>query len=151
MDIVAQAVDEAPLECCGLLAGDLQTGQVERYFRCTNAAGSARVYTVDGRDQLRATRAAEDAGMDIIGVLHSHTHTPPYPSETDVSQAPDAGWHYAIVSLADAEPSLRSYRIVQGAVIEEPIVVTGATSGFGESEKRTRSDGNDRRAGHRWG
>jgi [CysO sulfur-carrier protein]-S-L-cysteine hydrolase len=123
-DIVAQALDEAPLECCGLLAGDPVTGQVHRYFPCTNAAASARVYTVEPRDQLRATRTAEDAGLDIIGVLHSHTHTPPYPSATDISQAPDPGWHYAIISLADAEPSLRSYRIVERTVSEEAIVVT---------------------------
>ena len=122
-DIVAQALDEAPLECCGLLAGVLGTGEVRRYVRCRNAAASARVYTVEPRDQLRATRNAEDDGLDIIGVLHSHTHTPPYPSHTDITQAPDPTWHYVIVSLADAEPSLRSFRIVDGTVTEEPIVV----------------------------
>lgn len=128
-DIIAQAFDEAPLECCGLLAGPVEAAGagpdaiVERYFRCTNAAGSARVYTVEGRDQLRATRAAEDAGLDIVGVLHSHTHTPPYPSATDITQAPDPTWHYAIVSLVDAEPSVRSYRIMDGTVTEEAVVV----------------------------
>ena len=90
-DIVAQALDEAPLECCGLLAGELATGVVHRYLRCRNAAASARVYTVEPRDQLRATRNAEDDGLDIIGVLHSHTHTPPYPSHTDITQAPEIG------------------------------------------------------------
>lgn len=122
-DIVAQALDEAPLECCGLLAGDPDTGQVLRYFRCTNAAASARVYTVEARDQLRATRRAEDDGLEIIGVLHSHTHTPPYPSHTDITRAPDPTWHYAIVSIADAEPSLRSFRIAAGVVAEETVVL----------------------------
>jgi proteasome lid subunit RPN8/RPN11 len=125
-DLVAQALDEAPLECCGLLAGAPGTGQVEVYFRCANAAASARVYTVEPRDQLRATRQAEDAGLDVIGVVHSHTHTPPYPSATDIAQAPDPGWHYVIVSLADAEPSVRSYRIVDGTVQEEPVKVIEA-------------------------
>lgn len=129
--MVAQALDEAPLECCGLLAGDPDTGVVQRYFRCANAAASARVYTVEPRDQLRATRTAEDAGLEVLGVVHSHTHTPPYPSATDVRQAPDPTWHYVIVSLADAEPSVRAYRIVGGAdgadgvVEEESIELTG--------------------------
>lgn len=124
--LVAQALDEAPLECCGLLAGDPATGVVARYVRCANAAASARVYTVEPRDQLRATRAAEDDGLDVIGVVHSHTHTPPYPSATDVRQAPDPTWHYVIVSLADAEPSVRAYRIEAGTVEEEAIdVVAG--------------------------
>jgi proteasome lid subunit RPN8/RPN11 len=61
--------------------------------------------------------------LEIIGVLHSHTHTPAHPSATDIAQAPDPAWHYAIVSLADAEPSLRSFRIRSGAVEEEPVVL----------------------------
>ena len=32
-------------------------------------------------------------------MVHSHTHTEPYPSPTDVAQAPDPAWHYVIVSL----------------------------------------------------
>ncbi len=120
-DIIAQSLDEAPLECCGLLAGDPATATVTRYFRCVNVAQSARVYTVEPRDQLRATRTAEDAGLEIIGVLHSHTHTPAHPSATDIAQAPDPDWHYVIVSLVDAEPSLRSFRIRAGVVEEEPV------------------------------
>ncbi len=125
-DLVAQALDEAPLECCGLLAGDPETGEVARYFRCSNSAASARVYTVDARDQLRATRSAEDDGLEVIGVLHSHTHTPPYPSQTDIDAAPDPTWHYAIISLADAEPSLRSFRIDNAVVVEERVIVRPA-------------------------
>jgi len=54
-------------------------------------------------------------------VYHSHTHTDSYPSPTDVAQAPDPGWHYVIVSLKDAEPVLRSFGIVDGAIAEEPV------------------------------
>ena len=56
---------------------------------------------VHGRppDHLRADRDAEGRGLEIIGVMHSHTHTEAYPSPTDVAQAPDPAWHYVIVSL----------------------------------------------------
>src|SRR3546814_12561359 len=57
--------------------------------------------------------------LAIIGVVHSHTHTDAYPSPTDVAQAPDPDWHYVIVSLRDEAPVLRSYRIVDGTIIEE--------------------------------
>ena len=59
--------------------------------------------------------------MAIIGVVHSHTHTDAYPSPTDIGQAPDPDWHYVIVSLRDEAPVLRSYRIVDGTVTEEPV------------------------------
>jgi proteasome lid subunit RPN8/RPN11 len=123
-DIVRLAVEGYPYEVCGLVAGPPGGGAVAHFYPCRNAAGSARVYTIDALDHLRAERAAEDRGWEILGVVHSHTHTAAYPSPTDIAQAPDPGWHYAIVSLRDdLAPSLRSYRIVDGAAAEEPVTV----------------------------
>jgi proteasome lid subunit RPN8/RPN11 len=122
-ELVAHAVEGYPYEACGLLAGT-PGDSVAHFYRCRNAAGSARVYTVDPGDHLRAERDAEGHGWEIVGVVHSHTHTEAYPSPTDVAQAPDPAWHYAIVSLRDdTRPSLRSYRIVDGDVSEEPVHV----------------------------
>ena len=56
-------------------------------------------------------------------MVHSHTHSEPYPSPTDVAQAPDPSWHYVIVGLKRAAPEFRSYTIVDGTVTEEPITV----------------------------
>ena len=123
--MVAHCLRAYPEEGCGLLGGEADTGVVGSIYPTANAAASARVYTVDPRDHLRADRAAEDAGQSIIGVFHSHTHTDAYPSPTDVGQAPDPTWHYVLVSLRDTHPSVRSYRILDGAVDEEPVWVTG--------------------------
>jgi len=38
-----------------------------------------------------------------------------------VRQAPDPTWHYVLVSLKDAEPVVRSYRIVDAMITEEPV------------------------------
>jgi proteasome lid subunit RPN8/RPN11 len=121
--VVGHSLDGLPDEACGLLAGPLGTGKVVEAYRCRNDAASARVYTLNGQDQLRADREAQARGLEIIGVYHSHTHTDPYPSPTDVAQAPDPAWHYVIVSLRDGDPMLRSFRIVDGEVTEEPVVV----------------------------
>jgi proteasome lid subunit RPN8/RPN11 len=124
-DIVALAVEGYPYEACGLLAGPPGGDVVARFYRCRNAAESARVYTVDPHDHLRAEQDAEGHGWDILGVVHSHTHTEAYPSPTDIAQAPDPAWHYAIVSLRDdTAPRLRSYRIVDGRVSEEDVAIS---------------------------
>jgi [CysO sulfur-carrier protein]-S-L-cysteine hydrolase len=123
-EVVALALEIYPYESCGLIAGAPGRDRVSRFYRCRNAAESARVYTVDPLDHLRAERDAEAQGWEIIGVVHSHTHTPAYPSPTDIAQAPDPAWHYAIVSLQHDEPDLRSFRIVDGTVTEEPVEVT---------------------------
>jgi proteasome lid subunit RPN8/RPN11 len=119
-EMVAHALEGFPLEACGLLVGD-PDGVVRSFHRCTNAAASSKLYTVEPRDMLRVDREAEDAGHQVIGVMHSHTHTDPYPSPTDVEQAPDPDWHYVIVSLRDDVPMLRSFRIAGGTIAEEPV------------------------------
>ncbi|MFM7509567.1 MAG: Mov34/MPN/PAD-1 family protein [Actinomycetota bacterium] len=125
--LVAHALRGFPLEACGLIAGDevteSGTGTVHWFYPCENAAASGKLYTVAPRDHLRADRDAESNGWQIIGVVHSHTHTDAYPSSTDVAEAPDPAWHYVIVSLRDEDPSVRSYRIVDGVISEEPVVV----------------------------
>jgi proteasome lid subunit RPN8/RPN11 len=125
--IVAHCYDGYPDEACGLLAGPMialePTGAVSGVYPCRNADASARTYTVDGRDYLRATRDAEGRGHEIIGVWHSHTHTDPYPSVTDVRQAVDPAWVYVIVSLRDGAPTLRAFRIRAGAVTEVPVAL----------------------------
>jgi [CysO sulfur-carrier protein]-S-L-cysteine hydrolase len=121
LQMVGHAYDGLPDEACGLLGGDPASGKVHVFYPCRNAAGSSRVYTIDPRDHLRADRDAEDRGLELIGVMHSHTHTEAYPSPTDVDQAPDPAWHYVIVSLKRDEPILRSYRIVDGSIDEEPV------------------------------
>jgi proteasome lid subunit RPN8/RPN11 len=123
LQMVGHAYDGLPLEACGLLGGDPRTAKVSRFYPCRNAAASSRVYTVDPTDHLRADRDAEARGLQIIGVMHSHTHTEAYPSPTDVEQAPDPTWHYVIVSLRHEAPVLRSYRIVDGTITEESVVV----------------------------
>jgi [CysO sulfur-carrier protein]-S-L-cysteine hydrolase len=123
--MVGHAYDGLPDEACGLLAGPPGTSKVTAFYPCRNAAASSKLYTVEPTDHLRADRDAEAKGLEIVGVMHSHTHTEAYPSPTDLAQAPDPGWHYVIVSLRAEAPTLRSYRIVDEASAEELVEVIG--------------------------
>lgn len=123
LQMVSHCLEGLPEEACGLLSGDAQTSTVVTCHPVRNVAASARIYTVDPRGHLRADREAEAAGEEILAVFHSHTHTDAYPSATDVAQAPDPGWHYVLVSLRDVHPVVRSYRIHDGQVEEESVVV----------------------------
>jgi proteasome lid subunit RPN8/RPN11 len=127
-EIVSSALDGYPLEVCGLVAGppgaDGAAGDDGAvFYECRNTDESARVYTIDPRDHLAAELDADDHGWELNAVVHSHTHSEPYPSPTDVSAAPDPSWHYVIVSLKRESPEIRSYRIIDGEIISEPLVV----------------------------
>ena len=107
------------------MAGEPGSDRIVKFFPCRNVEKSARIYTIDPKDHLRAERAAEDAGLEIRGVMHSHTHTEAYPSPTDVAAAPDPGWHYLIVTLKREKPEVRSYRIVDGSIAEVRLEIQG--------------------------
>jgi [CysO sulfur-carrier protein]-S-L-cysteine hydrolase len=119
--MVAHCLTGLPDEACGLLSGIPESAEVVTCYPTRNVAASAKLYTVDPKDHLRADRDAESNGHSIIGVFHSHTHTDAYPSSTDVERAPDPEWHYVLVSLRDIIPVVRSYRIVSGVIAEEPV------------------------------
>jgi len=121
--MTAHCLRAYPEEGCGLLVGDPASGRVLRCIPVRNMARSARHYVVDPQDHLRADRAAEEEGLEIVGVFHSHTHTDAYPSATDVAQAPDPSWHYVVVSLRTEVASMRSFQLAGGVVSEEPIVL----------------------------
>ena len=127
-EVVGLSLDQYPLEACGLVAGPAASGggaggRASRFYPCRNVAESARVYTIHPHDHLRAENDVDELGWEINGVVHSHTHSEPYPSPTDVASAPDSTWHYVIVSLKREAPEVRSYRIVDGEIESEPVVV----------------------------
>jgi [CysO sulfur-carrier protein]-S-L-cysteine hydrolase len=115
-EIVAHAHDELPNECCGLIAAD--NGRAVKLYRASNAEASPVRYGLDPREQYRIMMEIERRGWMLGAIYHSHTRSPAYPSQTDVNLAfyPDA--LYLIVSLQDADPDLRAYRIVDGRIDE---------------------------------
>ncbi len=120
--LVAHAKEEFPNECCGLLAG--RNGRVERVYRGTNVDHSPYTYLMDPKEQLAAFKDMEAAGLDLVGIYHSHTHTAAYPSKTDVAKAfyPDA--LYMIVSLARREtPEIRAFRLLDAEIVEEDVII----------------------------
>ena len=125
-ELVAHLAAGLPDEACGLLGGrssDEGVCTVDAWYPSDNVAASSRIYTIDPRTHLRADRDAEDRGAELVGVVHSHTHSEPVPSPTDIAQAPDPTWHYVIVSFRLGAPMVRSWRLEGEVVTEEPVVV----------------------------
>jgi proteasome lid subunit RPN8/RPN11 len=125
--ILAHARAEAPNECCGVVAvvpaRDDQSAQAMRVRSARNVHASPKRFEIDGRDVIRAMDEFEEAGWEIGAIYHSHTHTDPYPSQTDVNFAAHwPGVEWIIVGLADSSaPEIRSYLIEGGTVREVEI------------------------------
>ena len=118
--IVDQARDASPRECCGLLIGSGNT--IDEAVPARNIADGSTRFLIDPADHIDARRAAGRRGLGIIGFYHSHPQSAAWPSPTDVAEAayPDAV--HLIVSLAEAAPEVRLFRIESGTVAELRLV-----------------------------
>ena len=127
-DLVAAMVDHAradhPDEACGVIAGPEGSDRPERFIAMVNAERSPTFYRFDSTEQLKVWREMDRNDEEPIVIYHSHTATEAYPSRTDVSYASEPQAHYVLVSTRDADDTeIRSYRIIDGEVTEEPIEI----------------------------
>ncbi len=126
--LIDHARAESPNEACGLIVGDgpaAAGGRALRFEPTRNALASRYRYEIHPDDLYRLTIATEDADEAIWGIVHSHTHTEPVPSATDIGQAfyPDA--LHLLVALWEDDPGgssktpgVRAWRIVDGTIHE---------------------------------
>jgi proteasome lid subunit RPN8/RPN11 len=125
--IVAHARRDHPDEACGLVAGPIGRDEAVRHIPMENAEHSMTFFRFDDAEKLRVWREMDDRDEEPVVVYHSHTATEAYPSRTDVSLASLPTAHYLLVSTRDPEVAeIRSFRIVDGTVTEEPVRVVDA-------------------------
>jgi len=122
--IVDHAKKEWPLECCGILGGKDYT--VEKAFEVQNAEKSPIRYSISPQEQLRVFVEMEKESIDMMAIYHSHTHTIPFPSETDVKLAFYPEVASIIISLKEEQnPMVKAFRIGKEAIYLEEIEVVG--------------------------
>ncbi|MFB9298388.1 M67 family metallopeptidase [Kibdelosporangium philippinense] len=123
-EMVAHARRDHPDEACGVIAGPDGTDRPERFVPMTNAARSPTFYEFDSTEQFKLYREMDRNDEVPVVIYHSHTATEAYPSRTDIALASEPGAHYVLVSTRHSEEiELRSYRIMDGQVTEEPVEV----------------------------
>ncbi|MGH9702908.1 MAG: M67 family metallopeptidase [Candidatus Acidiferrales bacterium] len=104
-------------ECCGLLAG--RDGLISTILPAVNALSSQSKYEIAPEELFRLMREIRAAGLELMGIYHSHPNGENRPSERDIERAyyPDAA--YFIVSpRPDAPNPIRAFSINEGRVNE---------------------------------
>ena len=113
---------EYPNEACGILAG--HNGTVEKIYSMKNAEPSPSFYVMEPQEQFRVMKEMRQAGLDLVGIYHSHTGSQAYPSATDVSLAYYPEAVYLIVTLLDRmRPASRGFTIIENKITEVPVDV----------------------------
>jgi proteasome lid subunit RPN8/RPN11 len=130
--ITAHARRERPRECCGILLGTADE-VVEAVAADNVAAEPLRSYEVSPADHIaqirrcRDTAKADEGGLKVVGVYHSHPHSAPVPSPTDLDQAYEE-YIYLIVGPADdsAPLEIRAYRLSGNRFVDLQLTVGAA-------------------------
>jgi len=120
--IIAHAKKDLPNEVCGYLAGN--DGLVTYSYQLTNVDHSPEHFSFDPAEQFNAVKDARNKGLQILANYHSHPETPSRPSQEDIRLAYDPEIGYVIISLAAAEPVVKSFRIKDGSSTNEDLIVT---------------------------
>lgn len=122
--MVAHARADHPDEACGMITGPAASRRPERFIAMLNAERSPTFYRFDPLEQLKVWREMDEVDEVPVVIYHSHTATEAYPSRTDISHACEPDVHYVLISTRDPDKhELRSYRILDGVVHEEPVKI----------------------------
>jgi proteasome lid subunit RPN8/RPN11 len=97
-----------PRECCGILlgAGD----DVAEAVASVNLSLDPNRFFLDPAAHFSARRDARRRGLSVVGFYHSHPHSAPQPSPTDMEEASYDGHLCLIVGLSTDPPELRLFR-----------------------------------------
>jgi proteasome lid subunit RPN8/RPN11 len=119
--IVYEAFANAPLECCGYLAGVGKT--IQRAYPMKNMDQSRVHYSFDPEEQFAAVKKIRKDNLKVLAVYHSHPDTQARPSEEDIRLAFDPDISHLIISLCGEQAVVRSFQIHSGLVEPEELTI----------------------------
>ncbi|OAI44228.1 hypothetical protein AYO38_09925 [bacterium SCGC AG-212-C10] len=119
--MIAHALEDAPIECCGMLAKKGDT--VSALHRAKNREASPYRFSIDPLETKKIGDRMDDAGEELAGFYHSHTGSEARPSPTDIRQmGPLFGPPYVhfIIGVADRDkPVARVFHVDNGTATEQ--------------------------------
>ena len=123
VEILNHARSNPVEECCGLLAG--RDGAIAQAFPAQNVADHpASTYEIAPKELFRTIREIRAAGLELLGIYHSHPKGDNQPSPRDVERAyyPEAAY-FILSPRADAPEPIQAYSIRDGRWIELTIQI----------------------------
>lgn len=140
--VIAHARKEAPLEACGYLAE--KEGIVVRHYPLTNVDASPEHFSLSPEEQFTAVRSMRAAGLHLCAIYHSHPLSEARPSQEDIKLAYDPRISYVIISLANGNDRVRSFRI-KAALVEQENIEIVPQSPVGTAPSENKQQGSNKK------
>lgn len=129
--MLEDAMQAFPDECCGFFYGEEINDK--RYIKSMLIVENAQIgdkrrrFEISPKDYLRAEEYAEEQGLQLLGVYHSHPNSPAFPSEQD-RQAAQPFFSYIIMSIYErGRNNLLSWRLNDQFQFESEEVLEAST------------------------
>ena len=121
--LIGYARQNPRVECCGFLAG--REGIITSAYPAENiAANPVASYEVATKEIVQVMREIQVAGLEMLGIYHSHPNGRGEPSETDIATVGYPDVAYFIISLlADPGKAIRAFLIQDGLVTELKLLI----------------------------
>ena len=116
-DMLEQAIEEAPIEACGILAGD--NGRVEKFYKMRNSEQRRDHFMMSPEEQFAVVKDIRSVSLEMLAIYHSHPETPARLSEEDIRLALTPEVVYIIVSLQDVNNPILKGFIIEDYIPEE--------------------------------
>ncbi len=137
------AAEAYPFEACGFFFGHIDGNElhIAEALPMRNAVDENRErrFAISTEDYRHAEEQAEQFGLDLLGVYHSHPDHTSLPSEHDLRSAVP-GFSYIIVEVRNGRPfTLRSWTLNnERRFDEEPVetVITELAADFAYNQTR---------------
>lgn len=128
--MIAHALEDAPIECCGMLAA--RDGAVVDIYRAVNKENSPYRFSIDPLQTRRLEEQIDASGAALAGFYHSHTGSDPIPSPTDIRMMGSLfgpPYVHFVVGVADrTKPIVRAWYIQDGDRVEQEFEVIEDTA-----------------------
>jgi proteasome lid subunit RPN8/RPN11 len=129
--VIAHGEATYPHECCGFLFGSDKgdSRHISEYLSVENrrTENRERRFQIAPEDYLKAERYADEHGLELLGIYHSHPDHPAIPSEHDRRQAMPF-FSYFIVSVMKGEGLvLRSWLLDKDFQFQEELITESIT------------------------
>lgn len=118
--LVNHAQSNFPNESCALLFGseNPKTCTVSDVFLAENIERSPVNFTISNEELLKGYKEAEQKGLDVVGIFHSHPHSEAIPSLTDKKFM--VGNPVVWVIFSNKYDEFRAY-ILESEIIQVPV------------------------------
>jgi proteasome lid subunit RPN8/RPN11 len=117
--MVEHALREAPLECCGLLAGSEEI--CAEIYPLVNERKSPVAYAAEPHSLVQAFRSMRARQQELLAIYHSHPTAPAIPSRTDLMENYYGELPRVIISLVTDPPTVRAFVLYEDSFGEIPI------------------------------